>query len=276
MHFQSMNYLLSQRPHAAALRRSLLWAVLYGAKNRVRRLTKGQLGKLGRTSDENREKYDRLAGTYYSAASMDIPKLRVVDGRLTMAPGDVVRQQYCDLIAAIFRAHGVESILEAGAGDGNNLPLLHAHLPKARLHGIDISPKRVEFANGHPLHRELGIEFSVASAAKLPFETGSFDAVYSMYCLEHLPLEFKDAIREMTRVARKCVVLVEPVPEHRGVAQRVYARASEFLRGLPEFLETENFDVESVELLPSAGVPLNMGSLITIRPRHNAASSKSS
>lgn len=272
MHFHSFKYLLSQNPHAAQLRKSLMWAVLYGAKNRVRRLTKGHLG---RTSAENREKYDRLAGTYYSAASMDVPKLRVLDGRLQMAPGEVIREQYCDQLAEIFRAHGVTSILEAGAGDGNNLPLLHERVPNAKLHGIDISPKRMEFAASHPLHRELGITFSVASAAKLPFETGSFDAVYSMYCLEHLPLEFKDAIREMTRVARKCVVLVEPVPEHRGVAQRIYARASEFLQGLPEFLEEEDFDVESVQLLASAGVPLNMGSLITIRPRHNASSKSS-
>lgn len=273
MHFHSVRYLFSQSPYAAHLRRSLMLAVVYGAKSRVVRLARGASG---RTSAENREKYDRLAGTYYSAASMEIPKVRVVDGRLTMAPGEVVREQYCDQIAAIFRAHGVESILEAGAGDGNNLPLLHERIPNARLHGIDISPKRVEFAAAHPLHRELGITFSVASAAALPFETGSFDAVYSMYCLEHLPREFKAAIREMTRVARKCVVLVEPVPEHRGVAQRIYARASDFLRGLPEFLEEEGLDVESVELLSSAGVPLNMGSLITIRPRPTAATSKSS
>lgn len=264
MHFHSLSYLASQSPHAATLRRALVWAVVYGAKNRVRRLTKG---RRGRTSAENREIYDGLAGTYYSDASMVVPKLRVIDGRLMMAAGEVVREQYCHRLGAIFRAHGVTSILEAGTGDGNNLPLLQERLPKARLHGIDISPKRIDFAAGHPIHRELGITFSVASAAALPFETGSFDAVFSMYCIENLPREFKNAIREMTRVARKCVVLVEPIPEHRGAAQRIYARASNFVRGLPEFLEKEDLDVVSVELLASAGVPLNMASLITIRPR---------
>lgn len=264
MHFHSAEYLFSNRPHAAELRRALGWAVVYGAKNRLRRVVKGARS-LGRTSDENREKYDRLAGSYYSTSTMETPKLRVVDGQLAVAPGEVVREQYCDLLADVFRRHGVTSILESGAGDGNNLPLLKHRLPEATLHGIDISPKRMEFAASYPLHRELGLTFSVASATDLPFEDNSFDAVYSMYCLEHLPLGFEDAIREMVRVARKCVVLVEPIPEHRGLAQKIYARASNFVVGLPEFLEREKLDVERIELLPSAGVPLNMASLVVLR-----------
>lgn len=266
MHFHSLRYLLNgKNPYAEELRRALISACLHGAKTRVSWLTRG---KLGRDASENTRKYNGLAGTYYSTSATELPKLRVVDGRLTLAPGCLVRQQHIEKIADAFRRHQVSSILEVGAGDGNNLPLLHKLMPGARLHGIDISPKRVEFASQHPLHRELGITFSVADATKLPFESASFDAVFSMYCLEHLPHEYQAALREMCRVARKCVVLVEPVPEHRGPAQWLYARASDYLRGLPHFLEAEAFDVERVELLDSATVPLNMGSMITIRAKH--------
>jgi ubiquinone/menaquinone biosynthesis C-methylase UbiE len=143
--------------------------------------------------------------------------------------------------------------------------MLHAHFPNAKFTGIDVSPKRVEFAKNHPANQNINASFEVASATALPFADKSFDAAYSIYCLEHLPREFPQAIREMCRVSRRCVVLLEPVPEHRGPAQWIYARASDFLRGLPEFLEREPVTVESMELLDSATVPLNMGTLVTIR-----------
>jgi ubiquinone/menaquinone biosynthesis C-methylase UbiE len=263
MEFQSLRYLLSDRPHASELRASLKTAILSGARTYLGRFSRGQTG---RTSEENRRKYDGLAGAYYSAAAIEVPKLCVLNGQLTRVEAVRVREVWVDKLAAQFRAHDATSaILEVGSGDGNNLPLLRKHFPDARLAGIDFSPKRVEFAQNNPLHAGLDLDFRVASATDLPFETGSFDAVYSMYCLEHLPHDFPQAIREMCRVARECVVLVEPVPEHRGIAQQIYAKMSDFVRGLPAFLESEGLNVESIELLDAATVPLNMGSLITIR-----------
>jgi SAM-dependent methyltransferase len=264
MHFQSIGYLVSDRPHAHELRKSLKLAVVGGARAYLSRLSRG---RLSRSSEENRRKYDGLAGAYHTASATEIPKLRVFRGQLALVPGRDIRRDWVAKLADKVRVHGEPSaILEVGSGDGNNFPLLHEQFPNAKLTGIDISPKRVEFAQKHPPYQNINATFQVASATELPFPDNSFDAVYSMYCLEHLPREYPQAIREMVRVARRCVVLIEPVPEHRGAAQRIYARASDFLRGLPDFLEREHLEVDSVELLDSATVPLNMGSLITIKP----------
>ena len=189
----------------------------------------------------------------------------MIRGQLAMVPAARVREAWCERLVETFSKFGVASILEVGCGDGNNLPILRRSFPRARLHGVDVSPKRIEFARNFAGHRELDLGFSEASATDLPFARGEFDAVYSMYCLEHLPREFPDAIREMCRVARRCVVLVEPIPEHRGPAQWIYAFAADFLRGVPDFLHKEGLAVESVELLDDASVPLNLASMITIR-----------
>src|SRR5687767_6767967 len=106
MHFHSAKYLLSSKnPFAPELRKTLFWACVNGARGHVSRLARGRLGRL---SIENREKYDRLAGTYYSESTMEIPKLRVVDGRLCMAPGELIRHQYVDRLAEVFRTNGVQ------------------------------------------------------------------------------------------------------------------------------------------------------------------------
>jgi SAM-dependent methyltransferase len=105
----------------------------------------------------------------------------------------------------------------------------------------------------------------------LPFPDRSFDVVFSIYCLEHLPAEYAAAIREMLRVAARRVVLIEPVPGYREPLQRVYAWACDYLRGLPEFLEREGIPVESVELLGCATNPLNMGARIVLVPSGGAA-----
>ena len=79
-------------------------------------------------------------------------------------------------------------------------------------------------------------------------------------------LSVPKAVKEMLRVAKKKVILIEPIPEYFGPLQRLYAFATDYIRGLPQFLEREGIDVESVELLSSAANPLNLGAMVTLRP----------
>ena len=87
------------------------------------------------------------------------------------------------------------SVIEVGAGGGRDGLLLQ----RARLTytGVDLSEV------GVMLCREQGLNASVASATRLPFDEDTFDAGWSMSTMMHLPGdEITGALEEFRRVLR--------------------------------------------------------------------------
>jgi ubiquinone/menaquinone biosynthesis C-methylase UbiE len=78
-------------------------------------------------------------------------------------------------------------LLELGCGVGAVLAVLGQEFPGVRLTGVDIEPKQLEYARGH-LER-AGVEATLveADATAVPFEDASFDHVWLMWFLEHVP-----------------------------------------------------------------------------------------
>lgn len=266
--FQHLLYVLdSSKPYSRELRSLLGQAVVGGLRGRVARLTRG---RWSRRSDENRLKYNGLAGSYLSHDAVEKPRVVALRGRLTVGSGREVRAHLCERLAERLEVAGAVSVLEAGCGDGNNLTFLRSRFPNMSLAGVDIAERRIEVARVQP--GAEGIDFRCASVAKLPFPDRAFDVVFSVHCLEHLPREYPDALRECIRVARKRVILIEPVPEFRGPLQRFYAQMLDYLRGLPSFLEGQNIAIDHVELMTSGTNPFNLASLIEI-PRDSVARS---
>ena len=87
--------------------------------------------------------------------------------------------------------------------------------------GLDFSAQMLEVARrDHP-----GVEFIEGDALTLPFEDASFDAATIAFGLRNLADPVR-GLREMTRVARRAVVLefVRPPRGLAGGAYRVYLR----------------------------------------------------
>jgi len=92
------------------------------------------------------------------------------------------------------------TMLEVGAGDGY---LSHALARAFDLTVLDFAPNMLDL---NPLPPERKVQ---GRAEALPFADGAFDVVFCGNLLHHLedPLA---AVREMARVARRHVVLLEP------------------------------------------------------------------
>jgi ubiquinone/menaquinone biosynthesis C-methylase UbiE len=90
-------------------------------------------------------------------------------------------------------------LLELGCGVGAVLAVLGQEFPGIRLHGVDIEPKQLEFAQGHLERAGVEATLTEADATAVPFEDGSFDHVWMMWFLEHVsdPLA---VLREARRV----------------------------------------------------------------------------
>lgn len=89
--------------------------------------------------------------------------------------------------------------IDMGCGEGYNTRLLAEK--GARMQAIDISPLFIEKAREEEQNRPLGIQYQVASATNLPFETATFDFAASFMCLMDLP-EPSKGIEEAFRVLK--------------------------------------------------------------------------
>lgn len=85
-------------------------------------------------------------------------------------------------------------LLDAGCGKGRYARVLLEHEASARLTGMDISEKMLEFV-GPGICRVSG------SLTELPFADGAFDGVYATESLEHA-VDIERAVSELCRVLR--------------------------------------------------------------------------
>lgn len=93
-----------------------------------------------------------------------------------------------------------KTVLDAGCGEGRNTRLLAK--AGARMTGIDVSPRMIEFAAEEEERRPLGIRYEAASFSDLSvFADESFDAVVSFMALMDGP-DFEGAANEAFRLLR--------------------------------------------------------------------------
>ena len=141
-----------------------------------------------------------------------------------------------------------ETVLEVGAGNGVNLLAIAARYPAIRLTGTELTPGGVEAAQMIAAQEKLpdellgflprpaarasvrdDIEFLQGDARRLPFGDSAFDLVFTSLALEQME-EIRDAaLREISRVARSWVMMIEPFRDFNdeGIRRR-YIRAQNY------------------------------------------------
>ena len=96
-----------------------------------------------------------------------------------------------------------ETVLDVGCGTGFLLDHLKQARPDLALTGVDFIIEEGTRSR-HP-----DIRFEKANIEKLPFADASFDTVVCTHVLEHI-LEFRQALSELRRVARRRLIIVVP------------------------------------------------------------------
>ena len=115
---------------------------------------------------------------------------------------DIFREHYNNPAFLVFTGDlSGKTVLDAGCGEGHNTRMFARR--GARITGVDLSAKMIEFAQAEEIREPLGIRYERASFTDLAsFNTDSFDAVISTMALMDGP-DFAGAIRELARVLRR-------------------------------------------------------------------------
>ncbi len=106
----------------------------------------------------------------------------------------------------------LDKVLEVGCASGPNLILLSKKLPKTDFWGIDVSGKAIavgkKYINEHNVPN-IRLETGSAEAVK-NFRDKSFDVVFTDAVMIYIgPEKIQEILKEMVRVAKKAIILVE-------------------------------------------------------------------
>lgn len=139
-----------------------------------------------------------------------------------VAPESLAHPHRKLLLDALARHAPFISVLEVGCASGPNLYLIGTRFPGTRLHGTDISGHALRFGRNWLASQGLTARLERAPAWDLrAFPDKSIDIVISDAALIYVgPQRIARTLREMIRVAKKAIILVE---WHVGSPSSVYA-----------------------------------------------------
>lgn len=155
-----------------------------------------------------------------------------------------------------------QSVLEVGSGYGINLFVLSISFPAIQFSGMELTKQGVLAAKkigdsgrfsqdilDFSLDQNVGqtpkkpINFYQGSAKNLPFADKSFDVVYTMLALEAMEEIRHQALRELARVAKRYVIMIEPFSDfnEKGI-RRLYHTSHQYFRGRVDELRNDGLD----------------------------------
>lgn len=158
------------------------------------------------------------------------------------------------------------SLLEVGCGEATTLAGVLQHLTNTPNHalGFDISWSRCAEGLSWLSGKAVSARLFVADLFNIPLESASVDVVYTSHSIEPNGGREEDAIRELMRIARRAVVLVEPIYELANPDAQSRMRHHGYVRGLKETAECLGARVSDYRLLGHTSNPLNPSGLVLI------------
>jgi hypothetical protein len=241
------------------------WKACYAAGKNISELLRRERGVDHNTKEIIEIAYDLQTGSYIDA--MRVP---------AMANH---KRDYAALIAETVQSLcQPRSIMEAGIGEATTLagvlPCLEGPVDS---YGFDLSWSRVAYARQW-LHGQ-GIDqttLCTGDLAAIPFADNAIDVVYTSHSIEPNGGDEQPILRELFRITRRFLVLLEPGYELAGPEARRRMETHGYCRNLRGYAEALGYDVVRHELFPLTANPLNPTALTIIRKEAKSARGGSS
>lgn len=152
----------------------------------------------------------------------------------------------------------IDTLLEAGCGEATTLSVLARELgPRPALGGFDVAWSRVKLGREFAARHGLAPTLFCADLFRIPLADRSVDVVYTSHSIEPNGGREADAIRELARVARKWLVLLEPAYDLAGAEARSRMESHGYVRNLAATIKELGLTLVEQRLFPVCANPLN-------------------
>jgi ubiquinone/menaquinone biosynthesis C-methylase UbiE len=178
-------------------------------------------------------------------------------------------KQLTSLINPIFPDGG--SILEVGVGEATTLSgILELLGNKVRAaFGFDLSWSRLMITNKYLKQNNQEAKMFVADLSNIPLPDNSVDIVYSFHSFEPNRGLEEIMILECMRVARKAVVIVEPIYELASQEAKIRMDHHGYVKGLYDIAKRLNLEILDYRLLKYTGNTLNPSGVLSLAKKNS-------
>ena len=203
--------------------------------------------------------YDMQAGSYISA--LDDPQY-----------SDYMEKYTQEIAKTIISLVHPSSVLEAGVGEATTFSGVLKHLGvQVQSYGFDLSWSRVAFAK--KWLEAKGYHDSVLCSGDLfhiPFADNSIDVVYTSHSIEPNGGREEPILRELYRVARQYLILLEPGYELADQEARERMDRLGYCRNIRKIAVSNGYDVIAHEFFPVTSNRLNPTAMTIIRKKETS------
>jgi trans-aconitate 2-methyltransferase len=115
-------------------------------------------------------------------------------------------------VLSLLKLQGTERVLDIGCGNGKTTAEIAARVPGGSVTGVDASAEMIAFAKEHWTRAHPNLQFAVADARHLPFES-EFDLIVSFNALHWIPDQAVPLRSIRTAIKRHGVAQLRLVPK---------------------------------------------------------------
>ena len=232
------------------------------------------------TPRQLRELYEHGANISQTLRELGVPAgERIIEAAYDLQSGSYVdamndpssvaqKRAYSEEFAGVVAGLGqFGSLLKAGVSEAITLAGLLEQMPYEFpiVRGFDLCWSRTAFGRRWLAQRGFGsVELCTGSLAAIPFQDDSFDVVCTSHSIEPNGGAEVPILRELHRVARRFVVLLEPSYEMASDEGRARMDRLGYCRGLPDVAAGLGFDVIEHRPIESVSNVLNPTQVLVI------------
>ncbi len=179
-----------------------------------------------------------------------------------------VRDHYTNALAKVInQLSPFESIMEAGVGEATTISKLLGKLAQQnyKAYGFDISWSRIKYAHKNCQKKALfDTTLFTGDLFNAPLQDNSIDLVYTLHSIEPNGGREKEALEELYRIARKYLVLLEPIYEWADEEGKARMDKLGYVRNLKNVIADLGYNMIEYRQFNYSVNPLNPTGLIVI------------
>lgn len=263
---------------------NILFGVFSEFKVRLKNYIISKISKFNRSQNFTKKRYEKIwKGTMIE--KWFSPNhglcLHTYEKRLFYASAGLTKKIHHELIIKEIKDSVPKKVLEVGSGNGVNLRILSSLFKDSFFTGIDQSENGIQFSNKlkiellprkyvEPLDHNfdfntfpLNLNYHVGDAKNLKFPNEEFDFVYTILALEQMKNIQLEVIKELKRVSKKTIVLIEPFPElNRSVIKFLHHNSKQYFNLHHKKIADKNWKIKKFVTNVPTKLTLGYGMLV--------------